>query len=203
MNSMFSQEFNIFTRNLLKNYYESFYSTSQSPYYARIGNLLLSSSIVHILCLHRVQVSNIDVSYMQVSVWNKGYNWSSYGLGLNVLNFLCSVKILCNVMFIYKISSIFKEIIFLILKEQNEQLGWVENVNSCYYWFTGDNFRRFGDWIKPNVDSEKAAGLGWIETCIAELLKLWNIETCYMFSFINWLFDEVKPKRSNLWINNF
>lgn len=104
-------------------------------------------------------------------------------------------------MFIYKISSIFKEIIFLILKEQNEQLGWVENVNSCYYWFTGDNFRRFGDWIKPNVDSEKAAGLGWIETCIAELLKLWNIETCYMFSFINWLFDEVKPKRSNLWIN--
>lgn len=106
-------------------------------------------------------------------------------------------------MFIYKISSIFKEIIFLILKEENEQLGWVENVNSCYYWFTGENFRRFGDWIKPNVDSEKAEGLGWIETCIAELLKLWNIETCYMFSFITWLFDEVKPKCSNLWINNF
>lgn len=58
-------------------------------------------------------------------------------------------------------------------------------------------------WIKLNVDLEKVVGLGWIEICIVELLKLWNIEICYMFFFINWLFDEVKLKCFNLWINNF
>lgn len=76
-------------------------------------------------------------------------------------------------------------------------------MNSCYYWFIGENFRCFGDWIKLNVDLEKVVGLGWIEICIVELLKLWNIEICYMFFFINWLFDEVKLKCFNLWINNF
>lgn len=73
-------------------------------------------------------------------------------------------------------------------------------MNSCYYWFIGENYRGFGDWIKLNVD---IVGLGWIEMCIVELLKLWNIEICYMFFFINWLFDEVKLKCFNLWINNF
>lgn len=53
----------------------------------------------------------------------------------------------------------------MILKEQDEQLGWVENAEICYFWFTSGNCTSFGGWTKSNVDWEGAAGLDWIEAC--------------------------------------